>query len=98
MVRFVLRRTNPSERVSLSNFRWHRTYLRQPPKPRMLNILIVDDEAAIRESLQGVLEDEGHSASAVESGEACVDAVRSKSFDVILLDIWLPGMEGLESL
>jgi len=64
----------------------------------MLNILIVDDEAAIRESLQGVLEDEGHSASAVESGEACVDAVRSKSFDVILLDIWLPGMDGLETL
>jgi two-component system, NtrC family, nitrogen regulation response regulator NtrX len=64
----------------------------------MLNILIVDDEAAIRESLQGVLEDEGHSADAVESGEACVEAIRSKPFDVILLDIWLPGMDGLETL
>ena len=64
----------------------------------MLKILIVDDEAAIRESLQGIFEDEGHSASAVDSGEACVEAVRSEAFDVILLDIWLPGMDGLETL
>jgi two-component system nitrogen regulation response regulator NtrX len=64
----------------------------------MLKILIVDDEAAIRESLQGIFEDEGHSASAVDSGEACLDAVRSEPFDVILLDIWLPGMDGLETL
>ena len=64
----------------------------------MLNILIVDDEAAIRESLQGVLADEGYSADAVESGEACLEAVRGKRFDAILLDIWLPGMDGLETL
>ena len=64
----------------------------------MLNILIVDDEAAIRESLQGVLADEGYSADAVESGEACLEAVRGKRFDAILLDIWLPGIDGLETL
>ena len=64
----------------------------------MLKILIVDDEAAIRESLEGIFEDEGHSASAVDSGEACIDAVRNEPFDVILLDIWLPGMDGLETL
>src|SRR5215468_5983674 len=64
----------------------------------MPNILIVDDEAAIRESLQGVLADEGYSADAVESGEACLEAVRGKRFDAILLDIWLPGMDGLETL
>jgi len=64
----------------------------------MHNILIVDDEPSIRESLQGVLEDEGYKASAADSGEACLEMLRKKSFDVILLDIWLPGMDGLEAL
>ena len=64
----------------------------------MLNILIVDDEPAIRESLQGVFEDEGYTAAAAASGEAGLEAVRGKAFDVILLDIWLPGMDGLETL
>jgi two-component system, NtrC family, nitrogen regulation response regulator NtrX len=64
----------------------------------MHSILIVDDESSIRESLQGVLEDEGYKASAAESGEACLEMLRKQSFDVILLDIWLPGMDGLEAL
>ena len=33
-----------------------------------------------------------------ESGEACLELLRKKSFDVVLLDIWLPGMDGLEAL
>jgi two-component system nitrogen regulation response regulator NtrX len=64
----------------------------------MPSILIVDDESAIRESLQGVLEDEGYRAASVESGEACLEMLRKKSFDVLLLDIWLPGMDGLDTL
>src|SRR5947207_1296517 len=64
----------------------------------MLNVLIVDDESAIRESLKGVLEDEGYQASATESGEACLDLLRDTSFDVVFLDIWLPGMDGLDTL
>src|SRR5262245_34011337 len=64
----------------------------------MLNVLIVDDESAISESLQGVFEDEGYSASTVASGEACLDAIRNKPCDVVMLDIWLPGMDGLETL
>src|SRR5437762_7087508 len=64
----------------------------------MLNILIVDDEPAIRESLQGVFADEGYTAAAGATGEAGLEAVRGKAFDVILLDIWLPGMDGLETL
>ncbi len=64
----------------------------------MLNVLIVDDESAIRESLKGVLEDEGYQASATESGEACLDLLRDKPFDVVFLDIWLPGMDGLDTL
>ncbi len=64
----------------------------------MHNILIVDDEAGIRDSLAGILEDEGYSASAVGSGEACLDLLRKTAFDVVLLDIWLPGVDGLDTL
>src|SRR5690349_7360835 len=64
----------------------------------MHNILIVDDEAGIRQSLKGVLEDEGYKVAAVESGESCLESLRRRSFDVIVLDIWLPGMDGLETL
>jgi two-component system nitrogen regulation response regulator NtrX len=64
----------------------------------MPNILIVDDEPGIRQSLKGVLEDEGYKTFAVGSGEACLEALEKRSFDVVLLDIWLPGMDGLEAL
>ena len=64
----------------------------------MHNILIVDDEASIRRSLTGVLEDEGYSASGAESGEACLEVLSKHNFDVVLLDIWLPGIDGLETL
>jgi two-component system, NtrC family, nitrogen regulation response regulator NtrX len=61
-------------------------------------ILIVDDEPEIRNSLSGVLEDEGYSAEAVESGEACLEILRGSAFEVVLLDIWMPGMDGMEVL
>src|SRR5712691_1369141 len=64
----------------------------------MHNILIVDDEAGIRDSLAGILADEGYAASSVGSGEACLDLLRKTAFDVVLLDVWLPGMDGLETL
>src|SRR4029077_20597058 len=64
----------------------------------MYSILIVDDEAGIRDSLAGILGDEGYSASSAESGEACLDLLRKTTFDVVLLDIWLPGVDGLETL
>jgi two-component system, NtrC family, nitrogen regulation response regulator NtrX len=64
----------------------------------MHNILIVDDESGIRESLGGALEDEGYSTSSVESGEACLSLLHKTAFEVVLLDIWLPGIDGLETL
>src|SRR5579872_2746625 len=64
----------------------------------MPNILIVDDEAGIRESLAGILADEDYSASTVETGEQCLELLRKSSFEVILLDVWLPGIDGLETL
>jgi two-component system, NtrC family, nitrogen regulation response regulator NtrX len=64
----------------------------------MANILIVDDESAIRESLQGILEDEGYTATVSPSGEDCLDQLRKANVDVVLLDIWLTGIDGLEVL
>src|SRR5712672_4417049 len=64
----------------------------------MHNVLIVDDEPGIRESLAGALADEGYSAASVESGEASLELLRKTAFDVVLLDIWLPAMDGLETL
>ena len=61
-------------------------------------ILIVDDEPLIRQSLVGVLEDEGYQAQAVESGEACLKELARAAWDLVLLDVWLPGMDGLETL
>jgi two-component system, NtrC family, nitrogen regulation response regulator NtrX len=62
-------------------------------------ILVVDDEPEIRNSLSGVLEDEGYIPEAVESGEACLEAVRcGGGFELVLLDIWLPGIDGMEVL
>jgi len=64
----------------------------------MHNILIIDDESGIRDSLTGVLEDEGYKTAAAESGEACLELLRNRSFDVVLLDVWLPGIDGLDTL
>ena len=61
-------------------------------------VLIVDDEPGIRESLRGVLEDEECTCEAVESGELCLEELQRHAYDVVLLDVWLPGMDGLETL
>jgi two-component system, NtrC family, nitrogen regulation response regulator NtrX len=64
----------------------------------MHKLLIVDDEPGIRDSLAGVLEDEGYQVTAASSGEAALDILRQSQFDVVLLDVWLPGIDGLETL
>jgi two-component system nitrogen regulation response regulator NtrX len=61
-------------------------------------VLIVDDEAGVRSALSGVLRDEGYAVDAVDSGEACLDRLSRGTYDVIVLDIWLPGMDGLATL
>ena len=61
-------------------------------------ILVVDDEPGVRAALTGVLRDEGYDVDAVESGEACLDRLTRSAYDVILLDIWLPGIDGLTTL
>jgi two-component system nitrogen regulation response regulator NtrX len=62
------------------------------------SVLIVDDEPGIRQSLRGVLEDEGFVVAAVGSGEECLRALDERLYTCILLDVWLPGIDGLETL
>jgi two-component system, NtrC family, nitrogen regulation response regulator NtrX len=64
----------------------------------MPSILIVDDEPGVRSALTGVLKDEGYDVDAVESGEACLELLGGQVFDVVVLDVWLPGMDGLATL
>ena len=61
-------------------------------------ILIVDDESGVRSSLGGILRDEGYEVQAVESGEAGLAALESRRYDLVLLDVWLPGLDGIETL
>jgi two-component system, NtrC family, nitrogen regulation response regulator NtrX len=61
-------------------------------------ILIVDDEPGVRTALAGVLRDEGYAVEAAASGEACLERVSRGGIDLILLDVWLPGLDGLATL
>jgi two-component system nitrogen regulation response regulator NtrX len=62
------------------------------------SILIVDDERGIRETLRAVLEDEGFSVETVPSGEECLKALERRTYGCVLLDVWLHGIDGLETL
>jgi two-component system nitrogen regulation response regulator NtrX len=64
----------------------------------MAAILIVDDEPGVRSALGGVLRDEGYTVEAVNSGEACLARLVEQEFDVVLLDVWMPGFDGLDTL
>jgi len=61
-------------------------------------ILIVDDEASIRKSLEGVLSDEGYSCALASDGADALIQLQSIQPSLVLLDIWMPGMDGIETL
>ena len=61
-------------------------------------ILIVDDERSIRESLAGILSDEGFDPVTVESAEEAFEVLDDQHINLVLLDIWMPGMDGLQAL
>jgi two-component system nitrogen regulation response regulator NtrX len=62
------------------------------------SVLIVDDERGIRETLRAVLEDEGFECEAAASGEDCLRVLEGRAFGCVLLDVWLPGIDGIETL
>ena len=61
-------------------------------------VLGVDDEASIRRSLEGVLKDEGFPVVLAEDGESAIRLLMTTRPALVLLDIWMPGMDGLETL
>ena len=61
-------------------------------------ILIVDDEKNIRSSLEGILKDEGYRVRGVPTGEDLLKQVAQGVPDLVILDVWLPGMDGLQAL
>ena len=62
------------------------------------SILIVDDEAGIRDSLSSILTEEGYAVESVGSGEECLARLGKQPIDLVLLDVWLPKMDGIETL
>ena len=62
------------------------------------SILIVDDEKGIREALSSILKDEGYETFSVASGQECLSLLSQRPADLVLLDVWLEGMDGLETL
>ncbi len=64
----------------------------------MNHVLIVDDEAEIRESLASILSEEGYLATTAADAAEALALIRDASYDVVLLDIWLPDRDGLDLL
>ncbi len=69
-----------------------------PARPQVLRILLVDDESAIRRALRPPLQELGFQVSEASRGEEALQLIRAGSFDVILLDINMPGIGGIETL
>ncbi|GAB4370484.1 MAG: sigma-54 dependent transcriptional regulator [Deltaproteobacteria bacterium] len=62
------------------------------------SVLVIDDEENIRRTLQGVLSDEGYRVHAAATAEEGIQVLSRALVDCVLLDVWLPGMDGLEAL
>ena len=65
---------------------------------RALDILVVDDERDLASGIVDMIEAQGHRAASAFSGEAAIEAARDRAFDMIFLDVKLPGMTGLNAL
>ena len=61
-------------------------------------ILVVDDETSILQSLEGILSDEGFEVASAESGLEALEKIEEMMPDLVLLDIWMPGLDGIETL
>jgi two-component system nitrogen regulation response regulator NtrX len=61
-------------------------------------LLVVDDEPGVRQSVRGVLQDEGYKVDVLDTGEACLEDLARRPCDLLFLDVWLPGLDGMEVL
>ncbi len=65
--------------------------------PRLLDVLVVEDNATNQRVITHVLKKRGHQVTAVTTGQAALEAVGHRTFDVILMDVQMPGMDGYET-
>lgn len=63
-----------------------------------MKILIVDDEKSIVESIKGIILDEGYQPLCADSGEAALQVIDKERVDLVLMDVWMPGIDGIETL
>jgi CheY-like chemotaxis protein len=64
----------------------------------MARILVIDDDAAVRTAIATVLKRQGLDVVVVKDGQSGIDAIQQEKFDVVIVDIFMPGMDGLESI
>lgn len=62
------------------------------------SVLVIDDETNIRKTLEGVLSDDGYRVLQAEDGERGLEVLSRSFVDAVLLDVWMPGIDGLETL
>jgi len=81
------------------NLELRTNYLSSHPKIKnMASVLIIDDERSIRNTLSDILANEKYQVDSAENGEIALEKVKENKFDVILCDIKMPGMDGMEVL
>ncbi|MBU1743919.1 MAG: sigma-54 dependent transcriptional regulator [Proteobacteria bacterium] len=71
---------------------------RQEKRQNKRNILVVDDEAAIREGVRRILAAEGYQAETSAGGRTALEKIQEQDFDVVITDLKMPGMDGIEVL
>jgi DNA-binding response OmpR family regulator len=64
----------------------------------MSSILIVEDDAQLRQSFDRLLQEEGYSVRTASSGEDGLEAIKRETPDLVIMDVRLPGMSGMEAL
>ena len=64
----------------------------------MSNILVIDDDPAVRLTIKLVLEREGHDVALAADGRAGMTAIKSGDVDLVIVDIFMPGMDGIETI
>jgi len=64
----------------------------------MARILVIDDEVSVRNTIRSILEHRGHHVVVAEGGQRGVDAIEAYAFDVVIVDIFMPGMDGFQTI
>ena len=69
----------------------------RPAKSPKTRILVIDDDNAVREATAMLLEAEGFEVAAVPDGKSGIEAVKAASFDLVIVDLFMPGFDGLQT-